>query len=74
MLKIAKVGWIQQILPFSRHFCAVREAAKKVIFSVAGPQREGGLNGCATKEKELYFDVRKKVPMATKPRGGRAGH
>ena len=38
---------------------------KKVLFLVAGP-----LNGCATKEKGTFFNVRKKVPMATKPRGG----
>ena len=30
----------------------------------------GGLNGCATKEKYIFFNVRKKVPMTTKPRGG----
>ena len=36
---------------------------KKVIFLVAGPLRGGGLNGCATKEKRTFFDVRKKVPM-----------
>ena len=30
----------------------------------------GGLNGCTTKEKITFFNVRKKVPMATKPRGG----
>ena len=27
------------------------------------------MNGCATKEKRTFFNVRKKVPMATKPRG-----
>ena len=46
------------------------EAAKKVIFLVAGPLRGGGLNGCATKEKITFFNIRKKVPMATKPGGG----
>ena len=30
----------------------IREAAKKILFLVAGPLKEGGgLNGCATKEK-----------------------
>ena len=48
-----------------------REAAKKVLFLVSG-QRRGGevLNGCATKEKRTFFNVRKKVPMAAKPGGG----
>ena len=32
------------------------------------------LNGCATKEKKIFFlYVRKKVPMATKPRLGGGG-
>ena len=45
---------------------------KKVLFLVAGPLREGGrLSGCATKKKkDFFFNVRKKVSMATKPRGG----
>ena len=36
------------------------------------PLRGGprGLNGCATKKKRTFFNVRKKVSMATKPRGG----
>ena len=47
------------------------EAAKKIIFLVAGPLRGGeGLNGFATKEKITFFNIRKKVPMATKPGGG----
>ena len=49
----------------------VGKPQKKVIFLVAGPLRGGGrLNGCATKEKRTFFSVRKKVPVATKPRGG----
>ena len=32
--------------------------------------RGGGLNRCATKEIKTLFNVKKKVPMATKPRGG----
>ena len=49
----------------------LRETAKKALFLVAGPIRGGGLNGCATKEKRTFFCLRgKKVPMATKPRGG----
>ena len=49
----------------------LREAAKKVIFLVAGPLRGGGgLNGCATKEKRTFFNERKKVPITTKPREG----
>ena len=44
---------------------------KKVLFFLAGPLRGGrGLNVCATKEKRTFFNVREKVPMATKPRGG----
>ena len=51
-------------------FDSVREAAKKVLFLVAGPIRGGGgLNGCATKGKKNVFNVRKTVPMATKPGG-----
>ena len=50
-------------------YVILREAAKK-NFLVAGPLRGGGLHGCATKEKRAFFNVRKKVPMATKPRGG----
>ena len=45
----------------------VKEAAKKSSF-LSG--RGEGLNGCATKEKRTFLNVRKKVPMATKPRGG----
>ena len=39
---------------------------------MAGPLRGGGggLNGCSTKEKGTFFNVRKKVPVATKPSGG----
>ena len=34
----------------------LREAAKKVLFLVAGPLRGGGgLNGRATKEKRTFF-------------------
>ena len=40
---------------------------------MAVPLREVGLNGCATKEKKNFFDVRKKVPKATKPRRGAKG-
>ena len=43
---------------------------KKVLFLVARPLKGRGGNGCATKEKRTVFNVRKKVPMATKPRGG----
>ena len=46
-----------------------REAAKKVLFLVAGTLRGGGVNGCATKEKKIFFNESKKVHMATKPRG-----
>ena len=47
----------------------LREAArKKIIFLVAGPIRGWRLNGCATKEKRTFFNVGKKVPVATKPR------
>ena len=52
----------------------VREAAKKVLFLGAGPLRGGwGLNGCATKEKRTFFNVRKKVPKASRPGGGAKG-
>ena len=47
--------------------CLIREAAKKVLLFFAGPLRGegGGLNGCATKEKRTFFNVTKKVPLAT---------
>ena len=45
----------------------IREGAKKNL--VAGPLRGGGgLKGCATMETRIFFNVRKKVPMTTKPR------
>ena len=31
---------------------------------------EGGLNGCAIKEKRTFSNVREKVPMTTISRGG----
>ena len=37
---------------------------------MARPDGGGGLNGCSTKKKKTFFNVRKKVSMATKPRGG----
>ena len=39
---------------------------------MAGPLTGGGggRNGSANKEKKLFFSVRKKVPLATKPRVG----
>ena len=43
--------------------CNIWEAAKKVLFLVAGLLRGG-------KGKKTFFIVRKKVPMATKPTGG----
>ena len=33
-------------------------------------KREWGLHGCATKEKITFFNVKKKIPMATKQGGG----
>ena len=51
-----------------------REAAKKGSFLNDQATRSGGgLNGCATKEKRIFFNVGKKVPMATKPRGWAKG-
>ena len=48
--------------------------AGKKLYQISGkPQKKrgGGLCGCATKEKKNFFlNVRKKVPMTTKPRGG----
>ena len=44
---------------------------KKILFLVAGPLRGGGgANGCATKEKRTFFNVRGKNPIANKPRRG----
>ena len=51
------------------HKLALGKPLKKVLFLVAGPLRGGGsLNGCAS--KDIFFNVRKKVPMANKPREG----
>ena len=47
----------------------IREDARKVLFFVARSLRGGGLNGCATKEKKIFFNERKKVPLS---RGGGA--
>ena len=59
-VSISKQSYYQQLFfLFGRKNSLIREAAKK-----------GGINGCATKEKRtFFFNVRKKVPMATKPRG-----
>ena len=40
---------------------------------VGGARGGGGLNGCATMERRTFFNVRKKGPTATKPRGGAKG-
>ena len=41
---------------------------RKVLFLVVGPLRGGGgLKGCNTKENRTFFNIRKKVPMATLP-------
>ena len=47
----------------------LREAASRNFLSGRATKRGEGLNGCATMEKYVFFYVRKKVPMATKPRG-----
>ena len=45
-----------------------KESRKKSSFlSGRATKRGGGLNGCATKEKITFFNVRGKVPMATRP-------
>ena len=44
----------------------IREAAKEVLFLVAGPLR----TVFNVRPLRTVFNVRKKVPMATKPRGG----
>ena len=41
---------------------------KSSFLSGQATKRGGELNGCATKEKVTFFNVRKKVPMATKKR------
>ena len=51
------------------------KGSRKKSSFLRGPatKRGEGLNGCATKEKRtFFFNVREKVPMATKskPRGG----
>ena len=52
----------------------LREAAKKSSF-LSGPLRGGGgYTGVPLRKKERFFlNARKKVPMATKPRGGGVG-
>ena len=53
-------------LPKKRFFgTLLKEAAKKVLFLVAGPLRGGlGLKGCATKEKRTFF---MRLPLAKLP-------
>ena len=47
----------------------IKAASKKSSFlSGRTTKKGGGLNGCATKEKRTFFNVRKKIPLATKPR------
>ena len=49
----------------------LREAAKKVRFLVAGPLvGEGGLNGCATKEKRTFSLMEGKKFLWPISRGG----
>ena len=43
---------------------------KNYFLSGRATKRGGWLNGCATKEKRPFFNVRGKVPMTTKPEGG----
>ena len=64
--------FIKKNQPQIKNICwQFREAAKIILFLVAGPLRGGGrLNRCATKKKITFFNVGKKVPKATKPRGG----
>ena len=52
--------FVKVLIMFWQSFVCFREAAKKV-------------NGCATKEKRTFVNVRKKVPMTTKLRGGGPG-
>ena len=48
----------------------LREAAKKILFLVAGDTKRGGAKRvCHQGRKNFFFNVRKKVPIATKPRG-----
>ena len=45
---------------------------KSSFLSDRATKRRRGLNGCATKKTRFFFNGRKKVPLATKPRGGEA--
>ena len=49
-------------------FC-LGEQQKSYFLSGRAAKRGGGLNGCATMKKKTFFNVRKKVPLATKPKG-----
>ena len=44
-----------------------------MFFLVVGPLRGGGVNPGPLREKPLFFEHYKKVPMTTKPRGGGKG-
>ena len=50
----------------------LREVAKKSSFLSVRANNRGRVNRCATEEKITFFKVRKKVPLATKRRGGGA--
>ena len=45
---------------------------QKIVLFLEATKREGGLNGCVPQEKRIiFFNVRKKVPFASKPRGAK---
>ena len=43
---------------------------KKSFLSGKADKRAGGELGVPLRKKELFFNVRKNIPMATKPGGG----
>ena len=55
-----------------RHLKCPQGSRKKSSFLI-GRATKRQLNGCATKEKDNFFNVRKKVPMGTKPMGAGGG-
>ena len=59
-------------IKYKKYWICIKEAAKQFFFLVAGPLGGGVAKRVCNWGKKYFFNVKKKVPMATKPRGGGA--
>ena len=67
-ISISKIFLLKFVYFPPVRFLRILGSRKKSSFLInRATKRGGGLNGCASKEKSFFFNVRKKVPMATKP-------